>query len=304
MPATPISRTSSPLAAASLGTPSQSGFNSNAADPYAHLSPEQMASMQDELRLAQVKYGERIRQTEEIADEIEKKTRLDALSNSFATKQSLIRKKYGVRLRARRSKAQVQADKERMQYKTSGELQAEMGLANNGGGPGRPLSLSYRSEVAGSALRNANNHPGTSGGRGGSWAAVNQKPTIPSTTLASSLPVPQPKIEDSGEVSMQSGGKRRFSGTIESSNHKRIAYDEMSGLAGAKATAETTDPTLSKVASKGTAEEPMQLDDSGTESGEDSDDEDIPAQLPESVRQSLQRSGSATASRSGSSPAK
>lgn len=85
-----------------------------AGDPYAHLSPAQMSAMQEELRQAEIKYGDRLRQAQSIVDEAERKTRIDALGNSYGTKQSMIRKKYGVRLRTRRTKAEIEAEKERI----------------------------------------------------------------------------------------------------------------------------------------------------------------------------------------------
>lgn len=270
------------------GTPGMTTTDGGVSDPYAHLSPEQLNAMREELREAEIKFTERMRQASMIPDEAEKKSRLDALSNSFGTKQSLIRKKYGVRLRMRRTKAEIQAERDRMQYKTAAELQADIGISSNG--PGRPPASSYRP---------ASNNRTSAGANG--WALVNQPAaTTPTTTttLASSLTVPKPTVEDdAGGVGMHTG-KRRHSGDGELPS-KRIAYSEMGGLSGAKTEAETMDPTRHKGA--GTAEEPMALDDSDSDdSATQTADDDIPAQLPASVRQSLQRSSS---SRPGSSSA-
>lgn len=268
--------------------------------------------MQEELREAEIKFSERMRQANLILNELEKKTRLDGLANSFGTKQSMIRKKYGVRLRMRRTRAEIQAERDRMQYKTAAELQADLGVVHNG--PGRPVANKYRpSPGAGSRPGSRSGSIAGASGRGG-WAAVNQ-PVSALTTLASSLSVPHPKIENSGEVSMH-GGKRRLDGAEDGlPQNKRIAYSDMSGLGGAVSVdAEMTDPTKgSEVTSNknsmeskgvGPSTEPVSLDDSASESGEDSSDEDIPNHLPASVRQSLQRSSSAAApgiSRPGSS---
>lgn len=284
------------------GTPGLHTPHGAVTDPYAHLSPEQLTAMQQELRDAELKYGERMRQANLIPYEAEKKQRIDGLSNSFGTKQSLIRKKYGVRLRMRRTKAEIQSERDRMQYRTAAELISDIGITGVSHGPGRPISSTPHLSRA-------------SSGGGTSWAGANvaahQAPTT--STLASNLPVPEPSIDDDPrtmDVTMHGGNKRRFSGSADSPNHKRVAYSQMGGLGSAAAAAETRDPTLPPRArsasgfakGKGTADEPMALGDTDDSDSEDSgEDGDIPAQLPASVRQSLQRSSSAVLGANGSS---
>lgn len=287
------------------GTPGLHTPNGAVADPYAHLSPEQLTAMQQELRDAEIKYGERMRQANLIPDEAEKKQRIDGLSNSFGTKQSLIRKKYGVRLRMRRTKAEIQSERDRMQYRTAAELMADIGITGVSHGPGRPVtSTPHRprpSAEGGTSWTSANNR-----------AAAQQAPTT--STLASSLPVPEPSMDNNPrtmDVTMHRGGKRRFSGAnTDSPSHKRVAYSQMGGLGSAAAAAETKDPTLpprvvsasSFAKGKGTADEPMALGDTDdSDSADSGDDGDIPAQLPASVRQSLQRSSSTALVANGSS---
>ena len=86
----------------------------NPADPYAHLTAQQLDAMQEELRDAELKYTAKFQDAELIPDPDERRTKLDGLRNSFGTKQSMIRKKYGVRLRERRRKAEIQAERDRM----------------------------------------------------------------------------------------------------------------------------------------------------------------------------------------------
>lgn len=253
--------------------------------------------MQQELLEAELKYSERMRQAMQNLNEDERRQKMDGLANSFGTKQSLIRKKYGVRLRMRRTKAEIAAERDRMQYKTASELQAELNNGPPRPGPGRPTSMAYRNEPNNKSSSKLQNQPAG----GDSWAAVNQ-PADRVVTLASSAPVPQPKSENADmQVSMRPG-KRQFGGDGELPQNKRKAYTEMGGLGGAAAEAETKDPTLlrNNTTAQGTADEPVTLDDSGSEgsdSSSDSDDEDIPAQLPASVLQSLQRPGSVSLSR-------
>lgn len=83
-------------------------------DPYAHLSEEQLAALNDELLRAEQTYSEKFREAGEIPDPGERNTQLGNLKNSFGTRQSLIRKKWGVRLRERRTRAEIEAEKARM----------------------------------------------------------------------------------------------------------------------------------------------------------------------------------------------
>ncbi len=96
------------------------------ADPYAHLTPQQRSALDEELKQAEISYGEKMRQAEAILNPADRRTRLDGLRNSFGTKQSMIRKKYGVRLRERRTKAEIEAERLRM--------------GSRGGGRGTPAA--------------------------------------------------------------------------------------------------------------------------------------------------------------------
>ena len=84
-------------------------------DPYAHLSKEQYDKMHQELAEAEVVYAgkmDNVRET--ISDPAIVAKKIDSLRNSFATKQSMVRKKYGVRLRERRSRAVIEEERKRM----------------------------------------------------------------------------------------------------------------------------------------------------------------------------------------------
>lgn len=278
-PATPsTSKTASPAPIpASANTPDLTG------DPYAHLSPEQIAALQSELREAEVAFIERVRQASQGVDPAEKKAKIDNFANSFSTKQSLVRKKYGVRLRQRRNKAEIQQERDRIHYKTASEILAEMGFTNPG--PGRtPSASSYlpqRPKVR--------------------TSSPNGAMTQHLMTAASNTAMPASKIAASTDVSLHGPGKRRLSGSGSGlPDSKRVAYADMGGLSGANlAEAETMDPTIK--GGPGTKEAPMALDDSESESsGSDSDsgDEDIPAELPASVKQTLIRSSPASMDRS------
>ncbi|KAJ2901547.1 hypothetical protein MKZ38_001680 [Zalerion maritima] len=104
--------TSSPA----TNTPVSNGKYSSS---YDHLSPANKNALIDELRQAELKYGERIKVVEAIADPEHRLNRLEAIKNGFSTKQSMIRKKYGVRLRERRSKFQMDQERSRLGIQTA-----------------------------------------------------------------------------------------------------------------------------------------------------------------------------------------
>lgn len=98
----------------SVGTPSSITKDQ---DPYAHLNPSTLERLNEELRQAEINYSARFKEAEAIADPTQRQVKLDGLQNSFSTKQSIIRKKYGVRLRNRRTKAEIDNERQRMGLK-------------------------------------------------------------------------------------------------------------------------------------------------------------------------------------------
>jgi len=86
-------------------------------DPYAHLNPEQRASLEDELRQAELSHAPRFREAEALEDPFQREIRIGSLQNSFSTKQSIIRRKYGVRLRKRRTQQEIDSERVRMGIK-------------------------------------------------------------------------------------------------------------------------------------------------------------------------------------------
>jgi hypothetical protein len=94
-----------------------------------------MASLNEELLQAEEQYSGRFREAEAITDLEQRRTRLESLRNTFGTKQSMIRKKYGVRLRERRTRAEIQAERERM-----GRKALQNDADNNSPAPTQPPS--------------------------------------------------------------------------------------------------------------------------------------------------------------------
>ncbi|KAI2471201.1 hypothetical protein F4781DRAFT_387664 [Annulohypoxylon bovei var. microspora] len=94
-------------------------------DPYAHLHPSTLERLNDELRQAEITYTARFKEAEELPDPAQRLVKLEGLQNSFSTKQSIIRKKYGVRLRNRRTKAEIDNERLRMGWKHGSPDQPE-----------------------------------------------------------------------------------------------------------------------------------------------------------------------------------
>lgn len=84
--------------------------SSRGADPYAHLTPDDRAKFESDMRLAAEKYGEAMQKVAHLPQE-QRDIELGKLKNSYNTKQSVTRKKYGIRLRERRTKEEI--DRER-----------------------------------------------------------------------------------------------------------------------------------------------------------------------------------------------
>ncbi|KAL1840661.1 hypothetical protein VTJ49DRAFT_211 [Mycothermus thermophilus] len=257
-----------------LGTPS---------DPYAHLTPEMREQMEQELREAELKYAPRFHEAHQIPDEETRRQKLDGLRNSFGTKQSMIRKKYGVRLRERRTKAEIIAEKERMGLATLEKVRE----------PERPTPETDAIERAAKE--------GTKSGSG--WTAANtpranavwedhgakrqrldQSGTYKSpytATAANDTPTrktPLPALQPA-RVYEQSGARVEV---------HEPARPGTSASASGSATPTGSERGASGECASASAPQPVIVDDSS----DDDDDEDIPSTLPSHVRKSLASSSS------------
>ncbi|SPQ20117.1 006d6eed-1103-44ba-ad19-c6e766c0151a [Thermothielavioides terrestris] len=204
-----------------------------AADPYAHLTEEQMAAMNEELREAEAKYAPRFADAELIPDENARRQKIEGLRNSFGTKQSMIRKKYGVRLRERRTKAEIMAERERMGLKRAEKEKAKaMAAAAAAAAAAARQNSSPRANVE-AASRAAGG-----GGSSSGWIAAN-------TPRASALSeeehdLKRRRLDESGGY--QTPYKSQ---APDSPTRKTLPVSEIGGgLSGAAATPATHDPTL------------------------------------------------------------
>ncbi|EAA28264.2 hypothetical protein GE21DRAFT_6088 [Neurospora crassa] len=275
----------------------------NAADPYGHLTEEQLAAMDADLKEAEAKFAPRFAEAYAIPDENERRIKIEGLRNSFGTKQSMIRKKYGVRLRQRRTKAEIQAEEERMGLEKLRKKQKA--AAQQAAAAAASASVSA---ATGTALP----RPAGSG-----WVAANA-----------------PRANAVWEEHEAKRRRMDASGTYQTPTKSTLSVSEIGGgLAGVAATAETHDPTrpspisghqtassngqsedeedsasgsgrsstandemdVDEQPGSGPASRPLQNnhnsnhndDDDDDDDSDSSDDEDIPSTLPAHVRQTL-----------------
>ncbi|KAK1825683.1 hypothetical protein QBC39DRAFT_270563 [Podospora conica] len=290
---TPTQTQSLPRRAASIaasGTPSGSPIPS---DPYAHLTPDKLEAMNEELQEAEAKYAPRFQEAELIADEKERRQKVEGLRNSFGTKQSMIRKKYGVRLRERRTKAEIQAERERLGIKRQ---EREMERSFISGSPAELASAAPKPKQPAA--------PRSSVGSG--WTAAN---TPRADSIWQEHEAKRRRLDNTGEYRASPNGVDQTT-----PSRKLISATELGGgLAGSSATAELHDPTMPpqpakayeqsgarvqihEPATNGHAKQAtaaISVDDSSDDS---SDDEDIPSTLPSRSTPQKSHLGTATAS--------
>ncbi|XP_044724728.1 uncharacterized protein HRG_02624 [Hirsutella rhossiliensis] len=202
-------------------TPSR-GAASPAEDPYAKLGPEERRVFEREMKMAEDKYGGLMREAMKLPA-AERESELVRLKNSYNTKQSVTRKKYGIRLRERRPKADIDSERIRL----FGTLQSDAPAPS----PKRP--------------------------RLSEGPAASREPESRPATALSGL----------------SGGLAGSSGPAEHTDPTTLLTPlEPRSIAHVQAQLST---------SKGTPDDPMQIDDdSSDETDSDSDSDDIPANLP------------------------
>ncbi|KAJ9138336.1 Zinc finger, C2H2 [Pleurostoma richardsiae] len=230
-PSTPASTQSARM----VDTPG-SGTPSGHHDAYAHLTPEQKASLEEELRQAEIAYSERMRAAHQIPDDAERETKLAALSNSFGTKQSLIRKKYGVRLRQRRTRAEIEAERQRM---------------SSGGKDGRakaPAPPASRQSPATPHPLHSLQQPATSTSINGNTAGL-----VRTAEEALGHDAKRQRVSDDGaKVATANGASAQ-----DTPSRKSASIAEMgNGLASAPATTATRDPTLPPPSAQPPASQP------------------------------------------------
>lgn len=256
------------------GTP---GWASADFDPYAHLKEETLAKLNEELRQAELSFAPRFKEAESIRDPVDRKTKMDGLQNSFSTKQSIIRKKYGVRLRQRRTRAEIAGERHRLglkhgspsdieersytSYKRQRTTQGPYSMSSQAASSPISLTGTPSKHLAVSAMN--------SGLGGSSATAATADPTRPSSSLQQS-PAGRPATEQPPPQNSLASYQRKG---YRVSSH--VPHPSQPSPASAMATQSPPDQR------HGSASAPVVLDDDGNSSDSDSDsDEEIPASLP------------------------
>lgn len=239
-------------------TPSSAGD-----EPYRHLTLKKRAELQEELRQAELTYAPRFREAETIPDPIARKSKLESLHNSFSTKQSIIRKRYGVKLRARRTRTQIEEERFRM------------GRKHDQSSPGPTAETpSAKRQKNGDAFGHTGSTLYTSRG-------PQQQPQAPMPPSAYHLPVSQMNNTGLGGSTATAATTDPTAPQFEQqppssslSSLQRKGY-RVSSHVGSAVQRPTDDPGQHR----GSASAPVVLDDSS--GSDDSDgDEEIPATLP------------------------
>ncbi|KAK7752695.1 hypothetical protein SLS62_005247 [Diatrype stigma] len=261
------------------GTP---GGGSADFDPYGHLKEETLARLNEDLRQAELSFAPRFEEAESIKDPVEKKNKVDNLQNSFSTKQSLIRKKYGVRLRQRRTKAEITGERHRLGLKhgspsdVEGRSYTSYKRQRTSQGPYSVGShiASSPSSLTGTPSKHLAVSAMNSGLGGSSATAATTDPTRPSSSLQQS-PAVRPLIEHVPPQNSLSSYQRK--GYRVSSHVPRPSQPSPTS-----ATATQSPPDQRH----GSASAPVVLDDDDDNSSDsDSDsDEEIPASLPSGAK--------------------
>ncbi|OTA64651.1 hypothetical protein K449DRAFT_273051 [Hypoxylon sp. EC38] len=239
-------------------------------DPYGHLNPSTREKLDEELKQAEITYTARFKEAEAIEDPATRQVKLEGLQNSFSTKQSIIRKKYGVRLRNRRTKAEIDNERQRMGWKHGSPGQPEgapsakrartdEGPTNLGYPPNSQAPSSGTSEPKSDHLAVSDMNSGLGGS---SATAATTDPTQPESSSSQSVSSRNQELAQSSLAVLQKKGYR-VSSHVTTSNQ-----------------VSPTDSTIgsSTPQRSNSAAAPIVVDDD--ETSDSDEDEDIPASLP------------------------
>ncbi|OAA65533.1 Zinc finger, C2H2 [Niveomyces insectorum RCEF 264] len=245
--------------------------------PYAHLTDEQLNALNEELKTVEIMYAERMRQAELLDDPVERRNRLEGLRNSFGTRQSIIRKRYGVRLRERRTRAEIDAERARMSGRDPSFNAATMTTTTVADW----TSSSQRSTPASSQVVEGDIGGGYNGERNGDRRGDREAKRARMSYGQSGSAVGY----NGDDAAYDSRAQRGTAAADTELRHKAPtapgAYAE--AAAGAEAYSSAA-AAAAAAAARGSPDEDAMSDSS-------SDNDDIPARLPDVVRQSLSVSG-------------
>lgn len=102
-----------PGMAVPMSTPNMTRIADPGAEAYTSMSPQARSAFDQEMQAAEEHYGGRMKEALRLP-EAEAQAEISRLKNSLNSKQSTLRKKYGIKLRIRRTRAEIEADEERI----------------------------------------------------------------------------------------------------------------------------------------------------------------------------------------------
>ncbi|KAI0176390.1 hypothetical protein GGR52DRAFT_540770 [Hypoxylon sp. FL1284] len=254
-------------------------------NPYAHLNPSTLEKLNEELRQAELHYTARFKETEMIEDPAARQAKRDGYQNSFSTKQSIIRKKYGVRLRNRRTRAEIDSERQRMGWPPSSPGQSEgppsaKRQRTDDGSSHTGLQIPKTNDAA--PRMNTVSVSDMKTGLGGS----NSTAATADPTLQHPPAPPQPTTSQQQQQQQPSAAAPNSLSSLQRQGYRVSSHLPQPSQTSSQP-AQVPTPTKDVVSSVensstpkqgGTASEPMVLDDA--ESSDSGSDEDIPASLP------------------------
>ncbi|GAB0136062.1 hypothetical protein EsDP_00004379 [Epichloe bromicola] len=299
--------------AGSLPPPSSTSLTplsqSKTADAYAHLSPRDRGFFDAAMKEAEEKYINEVKRAMANASfsPAEREVELAKLKNRFNTKQSLTRKKYGIRLRERRPKAELEAERNRMLSSLTFTPNLNASQATSGEPASKRQKTDMEGEPSGTTLSECSDPAVISpmsvavekmGGLANSAGITEHvDPTTSSATSQSHQPTVAQPPDTAAEIATATSQSNRPTvaqppdtaaemATATSQSHQPIVT-QPPDTAEEMATA-TAQPNLAKVSNDsgvgGTPNDPMDVDAFDTDSDSDTEgggDDDIPSILPQ-----------------------
>ena len=252
-------------------TPGSAASPKSGEDPMSSLSPEERQRMQDQLNACTDQFAP-LMQAAMNLPEVEREVELAKLKNRYNTKQSMTRKKFGIRLRERRSKEDIDLERKRL----FGE-HADLELSTLSGGGPLAKRIRLGREGKASPMETQATTP---------TSASMASPAPFQTRTPAASPAPSPASEPSQAAA---GAAKQPRATTPTKQAPEVAS---SGLSEAPATAEYTDPTAVTASSTAQSSSGVRTSNTGAADAvviqDDSpestdDDEDIPAKIPSQI---------------------
>ncbi|KID77145.1 uncharacterized protein G6M90_00g100390 [Metarhizium brunneum] len=241
-------------------TPRSASATGKGSGPYAHLSPEDRDRLKAELTHTEVHYGALLRKAMQLPQP-QQDEEVAKIKNCFNTKQSTTRRKYGVKLRERRTKAEIEAERERLITAPPEEnlgRRQDASASQNGSEPvGKKARINERGD-----------------------SAPTSQPAVSSPVTES--PRKRVRLADMGGLGASAATAEHIDPTTAAAqDHSASQPQPAKESPGSNVVGATPDAP----ASTGARNDPMKLDDSTDTEDSDSEEEDgdIPAVLTEKM---------------------